>query len=847
MRNPVTPRSRHPLAYILKPFLLLILAAFVEGQPATKLQALQDVWLFSRIQAVAKSGQATDVTKEVVEKLVAVAGPPIQLSPGFTFRPLTGLDPAIVRPDGTKRESVQVTAGILETTLDLSRLEIPNDGLRMTLIVIVSAERGAAHVSPGDNLYLRLFNLTPLRNTESALIDFAFGQSVPHGAGGREAENAVDLLSQRIRAGRFQFWVPPKDAKGDLAVMSNRTMKRLRDGRLPESAPTVFRKSASGAASSGGTTAAASFVDAQFFLPQDEGGGILPPKISDLIANELGTAIACSLAGYIAIKGAAKAPILAAPFVACVAWMLFSTSGSTPLDSLWDRNVPPQEACIVRPQGSQSVAMFVNVGYEPPSSFERRTNSQKENGLTFGNPGCGRSSGDPHMSTHDGLKYDFQGVGEFVLSKTEGFEVQGRMVAWGGSRTVSVNGAVAAKFGSDRVALYPGDPIRFTINGVETEPLKSGEAIYMPGGLQVEKYKDWYRFARNGYLVEANPGKDRVGTIFVRVPEGSAVAGLLGNRDGDRENDLALPGGELLKAPVGFDDLYRRFGNAWRVETRNSLFDYTEGESTVTFTDLKFPSRRTSVADVGADARRAAEAICRRAGITASDLEDCVYDIAVTGDETFADDAKGGRADAQRLEMRDKPPIVRETADGVKIEVPAEAIASFPVEIRVSGPAPAHTLTFTAAVNPPSSRPPNAYSSIRLKGGEQVVILHAPYRPGDYELRYVTFPGNRNILLSIPFRAVAPNISIEAAEVGAARGTFDLYVHGDLSSNMKVTVVPVGSRDNFVGPHAFVKGGLGERVTIRSLPSQTGKYEIRVVSSTSETIYARKELEIKLK
>lgn len=575
---------------------------------------------------------------------------------------------------------------------------------------------------------------------------------------------------------------------------------------------------------------------------------MVPSKASDLVAAAFGTAIICAAAGIFTAAGTKSPYMGAGGGLVCVAITILGNSGPSPLETLWERNLPPEEACIVRQTNPQSVAVFVKAAYEPPLGFVSRSDYQTRNGLAAfqSNSGCGRSSGDPHLSTHDGLKYDFQGVGEFVLSKAEEFEVQARMVPWGGSKTVSINGAVAAKFGNDRVALYPGDPIRFTINGVETETLNPGEAIYMPGGLQIEKYKEWYRFARNGYLVEANPGKTRVGTIFVRVPEKSEVAGLLGSRDGNRENDLALPDGEFLKAPVQFDDLYRRFGNAWRVETRNSLFDYKVGESAGTFNDVHFPSRRTSVADVGADARRAAEEVCRKAGLTgASDLEDCVYDIAVTGDETFADDAKGGREDVERLETRANPQVVRESANGVKIEVPSEAIASFPVEIRVSGPVEAHTLTFAAVGNPPSSRPPNAYSSIRLSGGEQVVKLHAPYRPGKYELRYVTFPGHRTVLLSIPFTSTPPHVTILADDSAYAGGNLKVSLVGDMSPNTKVTVVPIGSREDHVGPHAFVKGGLRETVTIFRLPRSPGKYEIRFVSATSETVYARKAIELK--
>ena len=64
----------------------------------------------------------------------------------------------------------------------------------------------------------------------------------------------------------------------------------------------------------------------------------------------------------------------------------------------------------------------------------------------------GDTWGDPHLVTYDGVKYDFQAKGEFVLSRGSvgDFEVQTRQQPRGNS-AVTLNKAVAFRVGTDRI------------------------------------------------------------------------------------------------------------------------------------------------------------------------------------------------------------------------------------------------------------------------------------------------------------------------------------------------------------------------------------------------------------
>ena len=480
---------------------------------------------------------------------------------------------------------------------------------------------------------------------------------------------------------------------------------------------------------------------------------------------------------------------------------------------------------------------------------------------------CGGSSGDPHLCTHDRLMYDFQGVGEFVLSKTKDFEAQARFIPVGESRLVSVNGAVAARFGDDRVALYAGQPVRLSINGNEIEePLDIGESFSLPSGLRVEREKQWYRFSNATYAVEAMANANRLGTILVRVPKGSGAVGLLGDRDGERDNDIRTPAGESFAKPLQHGDLYGKFGNAWRVTGETSLFDYLKGESAETFADLRYPERASAVRNVSAETRKKAEAVCRQAGVNnAFKLEDCIFDIAVTGDETFAADAAAASDPVARLEVSGAAAgdqsMARGTANGLTLSIPSVLKASYPVEVRISGVTERnYRIRIVPAGAGPAGRATNPSSTVDLKGGETSVLLRAPYPPGDYELLYVS-PGNRSSLLSVPFRVVAPRAEIFAPETAEAGKHIDVRVVGEISPHTKINIVPFGSPTPLVGDHAFLKGDGADGRAIPALDgsskineesvrvplrhAKSGKYEIQYVSETSHVVYARRPLTIK--
>lgn len=471
---------------------------------------------------------------------------------------------------------------------------------------------------------------------------------------------------------------------------------------------------------------------------------------------------------------------------------------------------------------------------------------------------CGKSVGDPHICTHDGLWYEFQGAGEFVLAKTEDFEAQARYQPYGLSRYVSFNTAMAARFGDDRVGLYAGDPTRLLVNGEEMF-LEPNVMIKLESGLVIRRDKDyrntdWIKFSKGGYAVEATPGEKRLGIILVRVPEDTESGGLFGNRNNNTRDDIWPLGGKPLVWPVGFNTMYRDFGNSWRVTEKTSLFDYAEGESVETFVDVEFPDRWTSLKHIGSAARNSAETVCRNAGVeNGINLENCIYDITMTGDENFAMDALYGRKDGVRLEMVETTPgmMAGSTTDGIWIELPTEQFASFPVEISLKGPVPeGFYIIFAELGGSADSRVNFPYSHYQTKGGDGEITIPAPYQPGEYELRLID--GRNRVLLSIPnFRSIVPKIVIGAPETAEASDSIDVLLYGDLSPNAGVHIVQAGSPDERMRPLTSGRAahqGFFDKIRVRA-PDTPGEYEIRFTTSgafgETHTVYARKKLTIR--
>jgi hypothetical protein len=245
---------------------------------------------------------------------------------------------------------------------------------------------------------------------------------------------------------------------------------------------------------------------------------------------------------------------------------------------------------------------------------------------TIANCAAAIGVGDPHLTTFDGLAYDFQATGDFVSSRMPDFEVQTRHVS-GAPRWpyADVNQAVATRMGKTQVAVCPGDNPLF----VDGKPAKiaDGGILSLPTGVQIDRTVDTYRVTdaagdsmraiiQDGYIdVEVGPGTWPV-----------TAQGLLANPD-HNPHALQAANGTTLTVPFSFADLYKVFGDSWRVNPKASLLTPCGKEPT-----RGNPSQPFTIDNLNPDDRGRATQICEQAGVKDGPLlTNCILDVAVLG------------------------------------------------------------------------------------------------------------------------------------------------------------------------------------------------------------------------
>jgi len=283
------------------------------------------------------------------------------------------------------------------------------------------------------------------------------------------------------------------------------------------------------------------------------------------------------------------------------------------------------------------------------------------------------TSGDPHITTVNGVHYDFQSAGEFTLLRGESLEVQARQspvqtdaplgpnAHTGLSSCASLNTAAAIRVGPHRITYQPNingqpDPsgLQLRVDGKLIEKmgrrgilLSGGGRILpttAPGGIQIEY--------PGGTDVVITPGwwaHYEVWYLNIDVRHARANQGVLGAIA--PKNWLpALPddtffGARPASLSSRYSQLYVKFADAWRVSNTTSLFDYAPGTSTSTFTLSEWPGFEPKscklpkgwepkVEPLKPIAADVAKKLCSVLANPARRLF-CEQDLMVTGEPTF--------------------------------------------------------------------------------------------------------------------------------------------------------------------------------------------------------------------
>ena len=248
---------------------------------------------------------------------------------------------------------------------------------------------------------------------------------------------------------------------------------------------------------------------------------------------------------------------------------------------------------------------------------------------------CSHSIGDTHLETLDGLFYDFQAAGDFVLTQADpDFVVQTRQVSGAPSwPQADLNHAVATQMGKSRVAICVL-PTRLFVDGKPTE-LGEGKLLSLPGGVKVYRGGNTYAIMREGGDIVNAQINSNAHNTWINVTVGVGVGGsarrnargLLANPNGN-VGDLAARTGTVFAAPVSFADLYHPYADSWRVPSKDTLLSPCGNRDIETGA----ASKPFYANDLEPQLAERARAICTAAHVKEGPQFDaCTLDTAVLG------------------------------------------------------------------------------------------------------------------------------------------------------------------------------------------------------------------------
>jgi RHS repeat-associated protein len=308
-----------------------------------------------------------------------------------------------------------------------------------------------------------------------------------------------------------------------------------------------------------------------------------------------------------------------------------------------------------------------------------------------------RTLGDPHIWTADGVAYDFMAAGEFTELRADSGDlvIQARLAPTSASRSASFGTALAMNVNGDRLTFErEGTPLTVRLNGTAIRP--TATITLAKGGLLTPE-STGYLVAWPDHTLARVLIRARWVDVSMQLAAGrkGTVHGLLGPDSGATSSSIEARDGTRIKVPtggkVGYDALYRTFGDSWRIAQAESLFDYGPGESTATFDDRTFPDRNPPA--IPPDRAGAARQLCARLALTGTELADCAFDVAVTGDAGYAvTDANAALSGPSTVGvLAAGPPVDADQATPIEIDGP-------PVTARIAQHGSSARFSFVGAI-----------------------------------------------------------------------------------------------------------------------------------------------------
>lgn len=281
---------------------------------------------------------------------------------------------------------------------------------------------------------------------------------------------------------------------------------------------------------------------------------------------------------------------------------------------------------------------------EPPgpsghggASGQGPSKEEREAGSDHRPAGGASGTGEPHYRLPGGLTLSTQRAGEFwLLNAPDGTRIQVRQVPWRASRQVAAIGAVATQVGAHRVGVYADGRVLLDGKALQWTGPFHQQALGSDAVVGVWGPSDGPSLVavmwRNGRILRTHlrSGWLDVETSWTRSTDVARDRGLIGQTSSSGAG--ALIGGDGRRGALANADQADAFVTSWRIQAKESLFDYQQGESAATFDLRGFPDVPAKPTRQALETARAA---CVAAGVPAERLEACAFDLAVTGSKDF--------------------------------------------------------------------------------------------------------------------------------------------------------------------------------------------------------------------
>lgn len=431
-----------------------------------------------------------------------------------------------------------------------------------------------------------------------------------------------------------------------------------------------------------------------------------------------------------------------------------------------------------------------------------------------------RSCGDVHLRTLDGLSYDLQSSGDFILvDSPDGARIEARQVPMAGG--ASVNAAVAVRLGGHRVVASVQPERSLLVDG-HTVDLQVGESLDLGDGVGVLLTdRAIVVTTQSGWRVTARLYRAHL-DIAVEFPDElrGRLAGLLGDADGDHRNDLRARDGTLHAIELTEDDLYDGFADSWRLAAGNSLLKGLSWPDGVPQGGSGRPATIATLVDLDEATLAIAADVCFEAGLGPGPQFDmCVFDVAFTGDPDMALGAAVSAEGVADVVLLAEATGGSSQDSGGDLSAASEAVAGGQLTAHVGGAVGVDDyVTIVPAGSPPTTR--DNHAKLDESGAVQVRV---PPEPGPYEVRHVR-RSDGAVVASRPL-LVQPLAARLIAEPHARAGSrLPVRVEGAGNPDDLIAIVPANAPAGSIGNHR--RRGVADQLEIL-VPSAPGRYELR--------------------